>query len=205
MIAWSFRFLYKSTRVRWLVAVVASLMLHVVVFALLIRFIIVDGAFNMRVPQSAAGLSVNITQSSKQELPHANSPVSSPPKGDAFQQSARAGTSSSATAAIVFASGYFPVSELDVIPVIRRDINIFPAELSNLQGNAGKVIISLWIDESGHVVKSEMIESELPASYGEIVTRAFLQADFMPGMKNGSAVKSRFKVVIVYSSQPQDR
>lgn len=101
----------------------------------------------------------------------------------------------------MFSRNYFSVKELDVIPVIRRDVDVYPAELINLQGNGGKLVIDLWIDESGHVVKSELIESALPAVFGEIATRAFVQADFMPGMKNSRAVKAKIKVVIVYSSR----
>jgi len=192
-----------STRSRCLVAIATSLMLHIVFFALLISFVFADGALNMGTRQTSSGLAVNLTQSPRPELPSTQRTVSNSPTGDTFNQSSRVGTSSSA--ATVISSSYFPVRELDVIPVIRREINIYPAEISTQQESSGKIIIGLWINESGHVVKSELLESDMPEIYGEIATHAFLQADFQPGMKNGNAVKSMVKVVLIYSSQSQDR
>lgn len=199
MIALTMGFAQMSMCVRWITAIAASLMLHFAAFTLLNRIILVDGDFSMNAHQTGSALTVNIAQSTRPELPPAQQQtVSNSTRGDTFHQSSQLGTSS---AAIVLSSGYLPVSELDVIPVIRRDINIDPDEMSSLPGNGGKVVIGLWIDESGQVVKSELMETELPAGYGEIAAQAFLQAEFQPGIKNGSAVKSRVKVVFVYSPE----
>jgi len=202
MIARSFRFLGMSIRSRCLVAIAASLMLHIAFFTLLSSFIFADGVFNMGTSQTYSGLTVNLIQSTGAAFLPTQRPVLKSSEGDTFHQPTKVEKSS---AAIVFSSGYLPVRELDVIPVIRRDINLYPDAMSTLQGSGGKIIIGLWIDEFGHVVKSELLESDMPEIYGEAATHAFLQADFQPGKKNGSAVKSKVKVVMIYSSQPQDR
>lgn len=95
---------------------------------------------------------------------------------------------------------YFKTSELDVIPEIQRDIDLYPPELHNLGHGDGKVVLRLWIDENGSVVRVEPVNFNLPAIFAEAAARAFMQADFRPGRKNGFAVKSRVDTVLFYPS-----
>lgn len=104
-----------------------------------------------------------------------------------------------------FASIYFKTSELDVIPEIQRDIELYPPELHNLGHGDGKVVLRLWIDENGRVVKVEPVNSDLPPIFAEAAARIFMQAEFWPGRKNGSAVKSRVETVLFYPSSSSNQ
>ena len=96
---------------------------------------------------------------------------------------------------------YFLVSELDVIPKSQRDIDLYPPELRDSKHGGGKIVLSLWIDETGRVTKVEPVSSALPAIFAEVAARTFMQADFLPGRKNGLAVKSKVEAVLSYPSQ----
>lgn len=96
---------------------------------------------------------------------------------------------------------YFSPPELDVIPKIQRDIDLYPPELNNLDHRGGKISLRLWIDETGHVAKVETVSSDLPAFFAEVAVRAFMQADFLPGRKNGLAVKSKVEAALFYPSR----
>jgi len=100
---------------------------------------------------------------------------------------------------------YFSTSELDVIPEIRRDIDLYPSELHNHEHHGGKIVLRLWIDEAGLVAKAEPVSSNLPAIFAEVATRAFMQANFLPGRKNGLAVKSKVEAVLFYPSHDSSR
>lgn len=104
-----------------------------------------------------------------------------------------------------FASIYFKTSELDVIPEIQRDIELYPPELHNLGHGDGKVVLRLWIDENGRVVKIEPVNSDLPPIFAEAAARVFMQAEFRPGRKNGLAVKSRIDTVLFYPSRSSNQ
>lgn len=199
MSAQLFQLMQMRAQTRWQAAVAASLILHVVVFALLSRLILLDGSLNISNHRSGTRMTVNITGLARQELPGSASHLSKPTEGGISHQTGSIAKRSSS--GFVMSSDYLSASELDVMPVIRRDINAFSEGVGNQTGITGKVVVGLWIDESGHVARSELIESELPAGYGDVAARAFLKGDFKPGMKNGSAVKSRIKIVVVYSSQ----
>jgi len=101
--------------------------------------------------------------------------------------------------ALVLPERYFSVSELDVIPRIQQDIDLYPEELQHIK-KGGKVVLSLWINETGRVEKVEWVSSELPAIFSEVATRNFMQARFLPGKKNNLAVKSRVDAVLVFPS-----
>ena len=185
---------------RWLIAVVATIFIHVVALVLLNSYSFQSGSFKSSAHQSRDSLTVLISPLPKQELPEAIAQVKMPSVDDvvAKSNSTKEQPSSSVSK---FTHGYFSARELDVLPVARRDVHIFPEGVKELEESGGKVVIDLWIDESGHVVKSELLESELPPGLGDVAVDVFMKAEFMPGMKNGSPVKSRVKVVIVYSSR----
>jgi TonB family protein len=188
---------------RALSAIIISLLLHFAVFSGLYGFVFSEPVKQYNAPQSDAGFTVSFMQSASKEVQKVKNTASKNEKRGAFRQSTHAAGAPSA--AIVLPGGYYSVRELDVIPVITRDVNVYPKELNNQQGMVGKVVIGIWIDEVGHVVKYELVKSELPENYGEVVARAFSQAEFQPGLKNGIAVKSRVRVVVVYSTQKQAR
>ncbi len=102
-------------------------------------------------------------------------------------------------AALTLQERYFAASELDVIPKIQQDVELYPEELQHIR-RGGKVVLSLWISETGEVEKIELVSSELPAIFAEVATQRFMQASFFPGKRNNSAVKSRVEAVLVFPS-----
>lgn len=102
--------------------------------------------------------------------------------------------------ALVLHEPYYPVSELDVIPEIKQEIELYPEALqAHKQG--GKVVLRLWIDEFGQVEKVELVKSELPPIFVEVATRNFMRASFSPGRKNNLPVKSKIDAVLVFPDQ----
>ncbi len=196
---------HRSDRLRLLIAFVASLFLHLAAIAFLIVFIPLNGVSAGQLAGfSNAPLIVNIAKPEK-----VRRPVASPSKQLASIQAPRNSnvqfaTQSSAQDAIASSlyielpGLYFSTSELDTIPEIRHDIDLYPSELQNLVHSGGKVVLRLWINEAGHVEKVEQASSDLPAIYSEVATRVFMQANFLPGEKNGFAVKSKVEAVLLY-------
>lgn len=190
----------RNSRIRLLIAFAVSLSLHLVAFALLVYFIPANGITSERsTALLKAQLIVTIAK------PEKTSRITVPPSGgyprntNEATQSTRNGSTSPSSSALL-PEHYFSTSELDVIPQIQRDIDLYPLELHNLMHSGGKVVLSLWIDETGRVTKVEPVNSELPAVFAEVSTRIFMQANFLPGRKNGSVVKSKVNAVLRYPS-----
>ena len=198
--------------VRLSIAFAVSLSLHLAAAALLAAFVHSNGISSGRLAGlSDAPLIVSIAKPEKRSQ-SAVSPskqfvsVQAPHNLNAHfatQNSAQGGIASSQY--IGLPGLYFSTSELDVIPKIRRDIDLYPSELHNSKHSGGKVILRLWIDEAGHVAKVEMASSDLPAVFAEVAARAFMQADFLPGRKNGLAVKSKVEAALFYPPRDSSR
>ena len=192
-------------KVSLLIALAVSLSLH------LAAFIFLAGAAHSHKPPSgrlnSARLTVTIAKPENNSLPvvspskelTAEAPGNTAP-GNVAPPPGRGVFSSPA---IVLHEHYFSASELDVIPIIQQDIELYPEELQHYK-QGGKIVISLWINETGHVEKAERISSELPAIFSEVATRNFMQAHFLPGKKNNLAVKSRVEAVLVFPSHEME-
>lgn len=196
------------SNIRWLIAFAVSISLHLAAIALLAAFATSNGISSGRwVGLSDAPLMVSIAIPEKQSQPavsHSKQPAPVQTLRDlntrfATQNSAQGGMDSSQH--IGLSGLYFSTPELDVIPKIRRDIDLNPSELNSFKHSGGKVILRLWIDEGGRVAKVETVNSDLPAVFAEVAARVFMQADFLPGRKNGLAVKSKVEAVLFYPSR----
>lgn len=192
---------HRSDHIRLLIAFVVSLSLHLAAIAFLIAFVPLDGVIAGRLGGfSNAPLIVNIAKPEKVRQP-AVSPYKQPASLQAPRNSkAQFATQSFAQDAIAIALPglYFSTSELDIIPEIRHDIDLYPSELQNLKHGGGKVVLRLWIDETGRVENVEPVSSDLPTDFTEVAALVFMQADFLPGKKKGFAVKSKVDAVLVY-------
>ena len=93
---------------------------------------------------------------------------------------------------------YYAFNELDAIPMVLKNIEADPPELL-VYPQGGSLKIQLWMDETGGVLKAEVVESDLPAKFSENATKAFLQVKFSPGLKNNVPVRSIVKVVVHYT------
>ena len=93
---------------------------------------------------------------------------------------------------------YYAFNELDTIPTVLENIEADPPELL-VYPQGGNLKIQLWMDETGGVLKDEVIESDLPAQFSENATKAFMQVKFSPGLKNNVPVRSIVKIVVHYA------
>lgn len=184
---------------RLLAAFVASLSLHLIAFALLVFFIpatdfVAGGASALPKAQFIVAIATQEKLGLHTALPPAQFPKNA---NEVAGQNTRKGSASPPS----FASPrerYFSVSELDAIPKSQRDIDLYPTELRNFKHGGGKIVFRLWIDETGRVTKVEPVSSGLPDIFAEVAARTFMQADFLPGRKNGLAVKSKVEAVLFY-------
>lgn len=93
---------------------------------------------------------------------------------------------------------YFELAELDQKPALTQDIPDNPPELlEHLQG--GEIVLRLWIDETGEVVKVDTISSTLPQPFVDSTRASFLNATFSPGRKFGNAVATVMDVAVSYA------
>ena len=93
---------------------------------------------------------------------------------------------------------YFELAELDQQPALTQDIPDNPSELlEHLQG--GEIVLRLWIDETGEVVKVDTISSTLPQPFVDSTRASFLNATFSPGRKFGNAVATVMDVAVSYA------
>lgn len=179
---------WRNDHIRLWAALAVSLSLHLVVIAFLVAFIpsrISPGRW-AGLPDATLMVSIAKPESRGQPVAHT------------FKQVASKQASYDSKTHIGFPDIYFPTSVLDVLPVIQRDVDLYPSELHSLKHGGGKAVLRLWIDETGRVAKAEPVSSDLPAIVAEVAARVFSQADFLPGRKNGFAVKSKVEVVLVY-------
>lgn len=93
---------------------------------------------------------------------------------------------------------YFSPNELDERPFIIQDIPGDPPELQHLP-QGGKLVLRLWINENGKVIRAEPVSSELPQTFIDSARSGFLNARFAPGFIHGNAVAFVMDVVLLYA------
>lgn len=198
--------------IRIWIAFAASLALHLIAIAFVTAFISSGGASDKRLSGlSDAPFIVSIVNPEKRDRPAIFSSKQIVPKQTARAPDAYPGAQASVQNGTVsprrmsLPGFYYSASELDAIPTIQRDIDLYPPELRDFKHGGGKAVLRLWIDEAGHVAKVEPVSSDLTAIFIEVATRVFLQAHFLPGRKNGLAVKSKVDAVLLYSSSDSNR
>jgi len=64
-----------------------------------------------------------------------------------------------------------------------------------------RVVLSLLIDERGEVDKVIVEAAEAPTELEHLASRAFAGARFNPGMRDGTAVKSRLRVEVTFEGE----
>jgi protein TonB len=96
---------------------------------------------------------------------------------------------------------WYSAAQLDVFPVARE-----PVRPSYPQGEAaasgGVVTLLLRIDEAGRVHECSVVEARPQAVFDEAALAAFRAAQFLPGRKDGRAVRSRVLVKVAFAPAP---
>ena len=114
-----------------------------------------------------------------------------------------AGMRDSATSApgLVAPPRYLPAAELDERPQVRSQVEpVFPPGAGVARG---RVVLRLWINESGAVDQATAIAAEPAGVFEPAAVEAFAPARFTPGRKEGVAVKSELTVELLFGeAQP---
>jgi TonB family protein len=84
---------------------------------------------------------------------------------------------------------YYRTRELDVVPGIMTRVEPQYPESAARRFLTGKVVVRLFIDESGKVERVLTLRADRPGYFEQPAERAFRAARFSPGVKSGRAVK----------------
>lgn len=98
------------------------------------------------------------------------------------------------------AERYYLARELDVRPAAQGHIEPAYPNDAFLRDISGRVVIRLYIAQSGAVEKTVIVHAEPPGYFEEAVQQAFRAARFTPAMKNGRAVKAQVLLEVRYDS-----
>lgn len=99
---------------------------------------------------------------------------------------------------------YLPRSALDQGPEPLAPVVVpYP---DGVQARSGRLTLQLavYIDENGHVRRTEPVGDRLEAAFERAANDAFLQARFRPGERQGQAVKTRLLIELAFEALPTD-
>jgi TonB family protein len=100
---------------------------------------------------------------------------------------------------------YYLTRELDVIPGIMTRVEPQYPESALRRFLAGKVVIRLFIDESGKVERVVTLRADPPGYFEPSAEEAFRAARFSPGMKGGRPVKVQVTLEVNFEHPPAPR
>lgn len=98
------------------------------------------------------------------------------------------------------AGRYYVARELDVRPAPRSPVEPAYPNDAYLRDISGRVLVRLYIGESGAVEKAVIVQAEPPGYFEEAVQQAFRAARFTPAMKHGRPVKAQVVLEVRYDS-----
>ncbi len=93
---------------------------------------------------------------------------------------------------------YFPTDQLTVRPyplTVLEDPGIIEPEL---ESRGDRVVLKVWISDSGEVTGAETEFTDMPARVHEAVVAAFRRMRFMPGEIDGKPVGSILRIEMTY-------
>ena len=68
---------------------------------------------------------------------------------------------------------------------------------------SGKIILKLWISESGDVVSADVEKTDLPELFSRTAVTAFKNLRFVPGEIDGRRVRTVMRIEVIYSDKPR--
>ena len=95
---------------------------------------------------------------------------------------------------------YFGVDELDHKPAIIGKVVIAYPATAPLVAH-GRVVLELFIDETGRVDRVQVEAKDLPATLQELARDKFAQARFRPGIRKDQLVRSRLRIEVVFEGR----
>jgi periplasmic protein TonB len=131
----------------------------------------------------------------------ASPPAQAPPLPDPAQldRTPRSGPERSGSADLTWYTG----RDLDVLPRPLSPIEpVFPVA-AQARGVSGRVTLAVSIDISGRVTDVDVLRAEPPGLFDEAAVNAFRAARYVPGYKDGRAVRARVQTVVVFELNAQ--
>jgi protein TonB len=94
---------------------------------------------------------------------------------------------------------YYSARELDVYPLPLAPLTAaYPSHLLNAQV-AGNVLVSVLVNEAGTVDRVTVVAGEPPGYFEEHAHATLASARFIPGRRDGKAVRSRVTVRVDFN------
>jgi TonB family protein len=95
---------------------------------------------------------------------------------------------------------YYLTRELDVRPGITTRVEPEYPEAAARRALSGKVVLRIYIDESGAVERAVALRADPPGVFEQAAERAFLAARFTPGLKGGHPVRVQMTLEVTFES-----
>ncbi len=171
-------------------------------------------AWQMRLTSLAAGPSLSASTPTVEQAAREASPIETAPIGvtattDTAAPSTELPPSPQAVAPLAATSPgetggnseYIPRPQLSVPPVPQAPVIMTPPAGSYpLERITG--ILSLYIDETGKVHHIAASGTPMPPEFEEAARQAFMALTFRPGILDGTPVKSRIRIEVVFDNTP---
>ncbi len=91
-----------------------------------------------------------------------------------------------------------PFAELSKRPVVKKTVQPSYPEDARRQGKEGMTVVSILVDEQGQVIREKLVKSSGSASLDSAALAAARQFRFLPGEKDGRAVKVWMKLPFAF-------
>lgn len=92
---------------------------------------------------------------------------------------------------------FYPTDQLSKRPQPLGSADLEAPEISLIVAS-GRMILKLWIDESGEVVDVDIENTDLPAVFSQTAQAAFKRLRFTPGERGGVRVGSVMRIEVNY-------
>ena len=92
---------------------------------------------------------------------------------------------------------FYPTNQLSKRPQPLGSADLDAPEISLIVAS-GRMILKLWIDESGEVVDVDIEKTDLPAAFSRTAQAAFKRLRFTPGERGGVRVGSVMRIEVNY-------
>lgn len=96
---------------------------------------------------------------------------------------------------------YLPARDLDQRPLIRSHVE--PRFPEGAKAEAGRVLLDLYINESGSIDRIEVVAAEPAGEFESAALAAFGAASFVPGRKGDRAVKTLLTIEARFGAAPR--
>jgi TonB family protein len=115
-----------------------------------------------------------------------------------MSREARPGLFTPVRSILMLGQEYFTPDQLTRAPQPFADVELDPPQLREILA-AGRMILSLWIDENGAVRDVVVEDSNMDKAFERVAVTAFSKAQFVPGERFGRPVRTVVRIEITYA------